>query len=178
MRWLNGITNAMDLSCEQTLGDNEGQGNLACCSSWGYTELDMSEQQNCDPNGSILCNVHRMLEQILKTRMKCRTPPKIHTLPSYYQHYLISHLFLPRNETQKVCGVLGRTASVENEKPLLIQKKEGERERGRKKRNEGAGKEGKIVKKSNWYSLSIWIPSYLKVLLFSFLIRIICMIFT
>ena len=77
-----------------------------------------------------------------------------------------------------MCGVLGRTTSVENEKPLLIQKKEGERERGRKKRNEGGGREGKIVKKSNWYSLSIWIPSYLKVLLFSFLIRIICMIFT
>ena len=41
-----------------------------------------------------------------------------------------------------MCGVLGRTTSVENEKPLLIQKKEGERERGRKKEmKEGGGKE-------------------------------------
>ena len=25
---------------EQTLGDSEGQENLACCSSWGRKELD------------------------------------------------------------------------------------------------------------------------------------------
>ena len=25
---------------EQTLGDSEGQGSLACCSSWGCKELD------------------------------------------------------------------------------------------------------------------------------------------
>ena len=30
---------------EQTLGDSEGQGSLACCSSWGCKELDMTEQQ-------------------------------------------------------------------------------------------------------------------------------------
>ena len=28
---------------EQTQGDNEGQGSLACCSSWGHKELDMTE---------------------------------------------------------------------------------------------------------------------------------------
>ena len=28
---------------EQTLGDSEGQGSLACCSPWGYEELDMTE---------------------------------------------------------------------------------------------------------------------------------------
>ena len=28
---------------EQTLGDNEGQGSLACCCSWGHKELDMTE---------------------------------------------------------------------------------------------------------------------------------------
>ena len=41
-----------------------------------------------------------------------------------------------------MCGVLGRTTSVENEKTLLIQKKEGVIERGRKKEmKEGGGKE-------------------------------------
>ena len=60
MRCLNGITDTMDLSCEQTLGDNEGQESLACCSSWEHTELETSEQQCCDQNGSILCNNHRM----------------------------------------------------------------------------------------------------------------------
>ena len=28
---------------EQTPGDGEGQGGLACCSSWGRKELDMTE---------------------------------------------------------------------------------------------------------------------------------------
>ena len=28
---------------EQTLGDGEGQGSLACCSPWGYKELDCTE---------------------------------------------------------------------------------------------------------------------------------------
>ena len=27
---------------EQTLGDSDGQGSLACCSSWGHIELDMT----------------------------------------------------------------------------------------------------------------------------------------
>ena len=31
---------------EQTLGDGEGQGNLACCSPRGRTELDTTEQQH------------------------------------------------------------------------------------------------------------------------------------
>ena len=28
---------------EQTLGDGEGQGSLACCSPWGHKELDTTE---------------------------------------------------------------------------------------------------------------------------------------
>ena len=35
MRWLDGITDSMDIEFEQTLGDGEGQGSLACCSPWG-----------------------------------------------------------------------------------------------------------------------------------------------
>ena len=31
---------------EQALGDGEGQGSLACCSPWGHTELDITEQLN------------------------------------------------------------------------------------------------------------------------------------
>ena len=31
---------------EQTLGDNEGQGSLACCSPWGRKESDMTERLN------------------------------------------------------------------------------------------------------------------------------------
>ena len=38
--WLNGH------EFEQALGDGEGEGSLACCSPWGYKELDMTEQLN------------------------------------------------------------------------------------------------------------------------------------
>ena len=31
---------------EQTPGDGEGQGSLACCSPWVHKELDMTEQLN------------------------------------------------------------------------------------------------------------------------------------
>ena len=34
------------LEFKQALGVGDGQGNLACCSPWGYKELDMTEQQN------------------------------------------------------------------------------------------------------------------------------------
>ena len=40
MRWLDGITNLIDM----TPGD--GQGGLACCSSWGRKELDPTERLN------------------------------------------------------------------------------------------------------------------------------------
>ena len=42
MRWLDGITNSMDVN-EQTPGVGDGQGGLVCCSSWGRKELDTTE---------------------------------------------------------------------------------------------------------------------------------------
>ena len=31
---------------QQTLGDDEGQGGLECCSPWGHKKLDMTERLN------------------------------------------------------------------------------------------------------------------------------------
>ena len=31
---------------EQAVGIGDGQGSLACCSPWGYKELDMTERLN------------------------------------------------------------------------------------------------------------------------------------
>ena len=42
---------------EQSPGDGRGQGRLACCSSWGQKESDMTEQlKNNNPtNGCLSC---------------------------------------------------------------------------------------------------------------------------
>ena len=36
LRWLVESTDSMDIEFEQTLGDSEGLGSLACCSPWGH----------------------------------------------------------------------------------------------------------------------------------------------
>ena len=45
MRWLDGITDSMDMSLSK-LQELVMQGGLACCGSWGREELDTTEQVN------------------------------------------------------------------------------------------------------------------------------------
>ena len=45
MRWLDGITDSVDVNLGQTLGGGEGQGSLACCSPRDCEELDMASEQ-------------------------------------------------------------------------------------------------------------------------------------
>ena len=45
MRWLDDITDSMDVSLSELWGV-DGQGGLACCNSWGCKESDMTEQLN------------------------------------------------------------------------------------------------------------------------------------
>ena len=49
MRWLDGITDLMDLSLSR-LRDGEGQGSLVCCSPWGHKESDTTERLNNNNN--------------------------------------------------------------------------------------------------------------------------------
>ena len=46
MRWLDGITDVMDMTPEQAPGVSDGQGGLECCSPWSHKELDTTEQLN------------------------------------------------------------------------------------------------------------------------------------
>ena len=42
VRWLDGISESMDMIFEQAPGDREGQVNLAGYSPWGHKESDMT----------------------------------------------------------------------------------------------------------------------------------------
>ena len=46
IRWLDGITDSMDMGLGGNPGVGDGQGGLACCSSWDLKESDMTEQLN------------------------------------------------------------------------------------------------------------------------------------
>ena len=48
IRWLDGNTDSMDMGYGfgWTPGIGDGQGGLACCSSWGWKELDTTERLN------------------------------------------------------------------------------------------------------------------------------------
>ena len=45
IRWLDGITDSMDMDLGG-LGVGDGQGSLACCGSWGHKESDTTKRLN------------------------------------------------------------------------------------------------------------------------------------
>ena len=50
--WLDGITDSVNMSFEQTPGDSEGQGSLECCKTWGCRvehNLATEQQQTLRP---------------------------------------------------------------------------------------------------------------------------------
>ena len=53
---------------EQTPGDSEGQGSLACCSPWGHKESDTTEQQNSNSNNNGDC-IFSFLRNLLTVSM-------------------------------------------------------------------------------------------------------------
>ena len=46
MRWLDGITDSMDMSLSKLLGVGDGQGGLVACGPRGHKESDTTEQLN------------------------------------------------------------------------------------------------------------------------------------
>ena len=51
---------------EQTLGDSEGLGGLACCSPWGHKQLDMTERLNND---------NKLLQHVQSPCQDCASRP-------------------------------------------------------------------------------------------------------
>ena len=58
MRWLDGITDWMDMSLNKLRENGEGQGSLACCSSWSCKDLDTTELLNNNKNRNIGVGIH------------------------------------------------------------------------------------------------------------------------
>ena len=46
MRWLDGISDSMEMGLGGLQEVVDGQGGLACCGSWGRKESDMTERMN------------------------------------------------------------------------------------------------------------------------------------
>ena len=44
MRWLDGISDSMDVSLSELQEMGDGQGGLECCNSWGHKESDTTER--------------------------------------------------------------------------------------------------------------------------------------
>ena len=54
---------------EQALGGGEGQGSLACCSSWGCREWDMTEQLNIQPLNIHTANTYQSVHIELASKL-------------------------------------------------------------------------------------------------------------
>ena len=66
---------------EQTLGDGEGQGSLACCSPWGGKELDPTQRLN---NNMVTSGMGRKVQS--RRQAACGSPAApASTLPLHFQ---------------------------------------------------------------------------------------------
>ena len=64
---------------EQTQGDSEGQGSLACCSPWGHKESDTTEKQQQQLSEGICLSMllypTKDLENIVLKKSRPKRPP-------------------------------------------------------------------------------------------------------
>ena len=60
MRWLDGITDSMEVSLSE-LWVGDGQGGLACCDSWGCKESDTTERLNWTELNKPYTALHHLL---------------------------------------------------------------------------------------------------------------------
>ena len=76
---------------EQTAGDSEGQGSLACCSPWGHKELDMTvtkqQQQHQQPIQKCCILFFRFHISLFQLQESCaRDPSTLSCCPHSYLH--------------------------------------------------------------------------------------------
>ena len=65
MRWLDGITDSMDMNLNKLRESVMDREALACCSPWGHKELNMTEQLNWIRKGPRIFRIRSMMENPL-----------------------------------------------------------------------------------------------------------------
>jgi len=87
MRWLDGITDSMDVSLGRLREFADGQGGLACCSPRGLKELDMTEQLNWTESQGIGLNKIRIKK---KNYNRHHRNTKNHKRLQFYTNKIVS----------------------------------------------------------------------------------------
>ena len=78
MRWLDGITDSVDMSLSKLWEMGEGQGGLTCCSPWGHKDLDTTGQLNNNNNFIFLLEGKRKQVFFSKSPVGAHFGPQIH----------------------------------------------------------------------------------------------------
>ena len=98
MRWLDGITNSVDVSLGKTPGVGDGQGGLACCDSWGHKESDTTELNRMtaanDTWTHMKSNRSRVKENWWQGKVLCSTS---HSGTQAERGTTILHMWIPRS---------------------------------------------------------------------------------
>ena len=74
MRWLDGITDYMDMSLGKHLALGDGQGGLVYCSSWGHKESDTTEQLKLSEVNHSLCHFIWVKLFVIVWTVACQAP--------------------------------------------------------------------------------------------------------
>ena len=69
MRWLDGITNSMDMSLSKLLGVGDGQGGLVCYSPWGCKESDVTQPLSMSTIHTLRLKTAMNYKKVFKERL-------------------------------------------------------------------------------------------------------------
>ena len=112
MRWLDGITDSMDMSLSKLQELVYGQGGLACCDSWGHKESDTTEWLNWTELNWIAIQlltlvtedekVFTVVDNFYKTKMNCDFTNQLGNKNSFRVSVVVKWLriCLPMQRTQ------------------------------------------------------------------------------